>query len=170
MTAYRFLILAIFALTAGMQASAQDKGPFGGFKHDSSEPIEITADSLEVRQADQVAIYSGSVVAGQGTLRLTANRVEVYIDQENSNSQTGAIQRIEAIGNVFLTNNSETAKGARATYDVASGLVKMSGDVLLTQGGNAISGNELEIDLNSGVGRILGRVKSTFLPQATGGN
>ena len=66
------ICLALAAAPAGAQ-----EGPFGGFKHDSKAPIEITSDSLEVRQAEQVAVFSGEVVAGQGTLRLTADKVTV---------------------------------------------------------------------------------------------
>ena len=40
-------LATVVALAAAMPAAAQGKGPFGGFKHDSSAPIEITADSLE---------------------------------------------------------------------------------------------------------------------------
>ncbi|MEM6904717.1 MAG: lipopolysaccharide transport periplasmic protein LptA [Pseudomonadota bacterium] len=148
-------------------AQAQDTdGPFGGFKHDSSAPIEITADSLEVRQADQIAVFDGNVVAGQGTLRLTADRVEALLKPEDERDETGAIERIDATGNVFLSNGAETAQGATGTYNVRTGIVTMDGNVVLTQGGNAISGSALRIDLNTGVGRIVGRVKTIFTPSS----
>lgn len=166
-------LIGLAALTAGLAftvASAEGKGPFGGFKHDSKAPIEITADSLEVRQAENRAIFAGTVVAGQGTLRLTADRVEVNYAAGKTNSDTGAIQKMRAEGNVFLSNGSETAQGAWAEYDVAAGMVRMGGDVVLTQGDNAISGQSLVIDLNAGTGRIesagTGRVKSVFTPSA----
>ena len=49
-----------------LSASAQTQAPFGGFKHDRTAPIEITSDALEVHQAENLAIFSGNVVAGQG--------------------------------------------------------------------------------------------------------
>jgi len=122
------------------EALAQDKGPFGGFKHDASAPIEIVADSLEVQQAQSLATFRGSVVAGQGTLRLTADLLKVTYASEKSNSDTGAIQHMRAEGNVFLSNGAETAQGAWAEYDVASGMMRMGGSVVLTQGDNSISG------------------------------
>lgn len=166
MLARRVMVCGIMVLGLVGWAAAQGNSPFGGFKHDSTEPIEITADSLEVRQADQVAIFLGNVVAGQGTLRLTANRVEVFYDQENTGGDTGAIQKLDASGNVFLSNGAETAQGAFGTYNVKDGLVQMNGDVILTQGQNALSGDRLEIDLNTGVGKVLGRVKTTFKPSS----
>lgn len=157
-------LAAALTLCCMSAAFAQSSNPFGGFKHDSSAPIEITADSLEVRQSEQLAIFSGNVVAGQGTLRLTANEVKVFYIQESSDADTGAISKLDATGNVFLSNGAETAKGAKGTYDVRRGIVEMSGDVILTQGANAASGQTLEIDLNTGVGRITSGVQVIFKP------
>ncbi len=46
--ARRLQLIALAALVAATAVTtpevAQDKGPFGGFKHDSSAPIEIVAD------------------------------------------------------------------------------------------------------------------------------
>ena len=156
---------------ATLSAGAQDAagtGPFGGFKHDSTAPIEITSDALEVRQAESLAIFSGDVVAGQGTLRLNADRVEVtYSEESGDSSGTGAIRNMQAEGNVFLSNGTETAQGERAEYDVDSGTITMTGAVVLTQGENAISGQRLVIDLTQGTGRVEGRVKSVFVPQSS---
>jgi len=160
-------LVAISAMVAGV-ADAQTEGPFGGFKHDSKAPIEIVADSLEVQQSASQAIFTGEVVAGQGTLRLTADKLTVTYAAEKSDTKTGAIQHMRADGNVFLSNGSETAQGAWAEYEVAGGTVRMGGNVLLTQGGNAISGDSLVIDLNVGNGRIEGgRVKTIFAPAAS---
>jgi lipopolysaccharide export system protein LptA len=157
------------AQDTGTQAkAAQAKGPFGGFKHDSSAPIEIASDSLEVQEAKHLAIFAGNVDAVQGTLHLTADRLDVTYAAEQGSSGTGAIQHMRAEGNVFLSNASETAQGAWAEYDVAGGTMRMGGNVVLTQGDNAISGQSLFINLNAGTGKIEGgtstRVKSVFTP------
>jgi len=175
-TARAAAILAVAVAPLG-PAAAQESGPFGGFKHDNTAPIEITSDALEVRQAENLAIFSGAVEAGQGTLRLTADVVNVFYDNENqSDSETGAIRRMTAEGNVFLSNGTETAEGQTAEYDVVSGMMRMSGDVVLTQGQNAIAGDALVIDMNAGTGRVVGqtggRVRSVFTPssQQSGGS
>lgn len=153
-----------FAALATPSASAQQANPFGSFKHDASLPIEIVADSLAVDQGAQQATFTGQVEAGQGTLRLTADKVVVFYGGEGG-GDTGRIDRMRAEGDVFLSNGAETAKGDWADYDVAGGLVTMGGNVVLTQGGNAISGETLSIDLNAGTGKISGgRVKSVFTP------
>jgi lipopolysaccharide export system protein LptA len=156
----------IFGLAAG-PAATQTAGPFGGFKHDSTAPIEIVADALEVQQTNNLAIFTGDVVAAQATLRLTTDNLTVTYAAEKSDADTGAIQHMRADGNVFLSNGSETAQGAWAEYDVANGMMRMGGSVVLTQGENATAGDSLVINLNTGVGKIEGgRVKSVFTPAA----
>ncbi|MEM1345238.1 MAG: LptA/OstA family protein [Pseudomonadota bacterium] len=162
------LLLALL-LVAG-HATAQSS-PFGGFKHDNSQPIEIVSDALEVRQAENLAIFSGNVRAGQGTLRLSADTLLVYYTQNGSDDTgTGAIRRLRAEGDVFLSNGSETAEGDWGDYDVIAGEIEMGVEapgrqVVLTQGRNAVAGPSLTIDTNTGVGRIEGgRVKSVFTP------
>ena len=167
--AVRAALVAV-GLIAAWPASAQQAGnPFGGFQHDNTQPIEITADALEVREAESRAIFTGDVVAGQGTLRLTADVVSVWY-RRGGNGGGGQIDRLRAEGDVFLSSGSETATGDWADYAVIEGIVTMGGGVTLAQGDNAIRGERLTIDLNSGVGRIEGgRVQSVFNPaRATG--
>lgn len=161
------LLVAVLAGPATALAQDGEKGPFGGFKHDRDAPIEIKSDALEVRQEEQVAIFTGNVVAGQGTLRLTADRMDVKFDQEaeGGDDGAGAIQNVKANGNVFLSNGSETAQGEQAEYDLTTGMVRMTGNVVLTQGEkNVLSGKTLVIDLNRGVARMEGRPTVIFTP------
>ena len=74
-----------------------------------------------------------------------------------------------ATGNVTLSNGSEAAEAARASYVVATGIVEMEGDVLLTQGANALSSEKLRIDLTAGTGFLDGRVRTIFTPQQSDG-
>lgn len=165
-----FAVVALVTAATTAPAASQGKGPFGGFKHDSKAPVEIVSDSLEVRQSENLAIFAGNVVAGQGTLRLTTDKLTVKYAAENSSTDTGKIQHMRADGNVFLSNGTETAQGAWAEYDLVTGMMNMGGDVVLTQGGNAVAGQSLVIDLNAGNGRVEGsaggRVKSVFAPSS----
>ncbi len=167
----RYFIPMLVGLALSVPAVAQNDNPFGGFKHDRTAPIEITADAVEVRQAENLAVFTGNVVAGQGTLRLTANEMEVIFDQENqSESETGAIKNVKAKGQVFLSNGSETAQGNQGEYDLDSGMVTMTGDVILTQGENAGSGQKLTINLNTGVANMGARVQLIFQPKRPEGS
>lgn len=165
----RKLVAITMVATASMASGQESGNPFGSFKHDNTQPIEITADVLEVREAEQRAIFSGAVVAGQGDLRLTADTLSVWYRQ-GQGEQRGDIDRMRAEGDVFLSSGSETARGAWADYAVGDGMVTMGGGVVLTQGENAIRGERLTVNLTSGVGRIEGgRVQSVFNPASRSG-
>lgn len=164
----RLLILAALLPATGPALAQGTEVPFGGLSHDATLPVEITADSLELDQAAGTALFTGTVKVGQGTLRMAADRMEVFYAGEPG-SDTGAIRRMQADGNVTLSNGAEAAESAHATYEVATGIIEMDGDVLLTQGANALSSERLRIDLNAGTGALEGRVRTIFVPSAGAG-
>ncbi|MBA3325783.1 MAG: LptA/OstA family protein [Rhodobacteraceae bacterium] len=152
---------------AGWAVAQGASVPFGGLEHDSTLPVEITSDALALDQAAGTAVFTGTVKVGQGALRLAADRLEVFYAADDTG--TGAIERMEASGNVTLSNGTEAAEAARASYVVATGIVEMEGDVLLTQGANALASEKLRIDLVAGTGLLEGRVQTIFMPGETGG-
>ncbi len=154
---------------------------------DSSLPIEITADRLEVAQKQALATFSGNVDAVQGDLVLRADQLKVHYRGSGGEAAAaavpasapgdpGAIRRIEAEGHVFLSSPTETAEGNAGVYDVAARQVTLQGDVVLTRGENVIRGDRLEMDLATGLSRMLaaeggdakapgGRVRALFAPE-----
>ena len=159
------VLAALFLVCQSNVVTAQqaDGVPFGmGADYDSGQPVEVTSDSLSVDQLANTALFSGSVVVGQGELRLAADAVEVTYAAEGAN----AIETIRASGGVTVTNGSEAAEGEQAVYQVAEGVILLEGNVVLTQGPNAISGERLRIDLNTGRGTIEGRVQTIVVPGA----
>jgi lipopolysaccharide export system protein LptA len=134
-------------------------------QHDTSLPIEITADSLEVVQDRKIATFAGKVDAVQGDLVLTADQLRVHYGDEAGAAPgppgMGSIRRIEAEGNVFLSSPRETAQGDSGVYDVTANQLTMEGAVVLTQGENVIRGQRLEVDLVSGRSRMFAAVPST---------
>ncbi len=168
MNSIRTALVLTTALLVGAATgvTAQTAGVPGGFKHDSSQPIKISADALEVRQNEQIAVFTGSVDARQGDVRMQAQRLTVTYDPDaEDTSQAGAIQNVRAEGDVFISSTDSTASGNWADYDVATGNITMGDIVTLTQGtgsrSNVIGGNSLKINLNSGVAQISGGVSAT---------
>jgi lipopolysaccharide export system protein LptA len=133
------------------------------FQHDSTLPIEITADRLDVVQDEQVAIFIGNVDAVQGDLVLTSDELRVYYrDSGDAAGLTaGSIRRIEATGNVFITSPEETAQGESGVYDVDGALLSLEGSVVLTRDENVVRGERLDIDLASGRSQMFAAVPST---------
>lgn len=156
------LALVMTVALAGPVLAQGAQIAFGGLKHDSSLPIEITADQLAVDQADGSATFNGNVLIGQGEMRLSAGHVRVeYVTGEGA---TGQISKLHASGGVTLVNGAEAAESREAVYTVTAGQVVMTGNVILTQGQNALSGDRLTVDLASGTGQMDGRVKTILQP------
>jgi lipopolysaccharide export system protein LptA len=137
---------AIGALTlivppvAGQEAGSALKG------HDTSAPVDVAADRIEVQDRADRAIFSGNVDVRQGSLRLNSARLTVTY------SNTGGIEirRLEASGGVLLRSPSETARSEFAIYDLDRRLVTMLGGVSLTRGPSNVEGGRLVLDLDTG--------------------
>ncbi|MFQ5984041.1 MAG: lipopolysaccharide transport periplasmic protein LptA [Alphaproteobacteria bacterium] len=141
-------------------------------RHDTTLPIEIAADSLEVQQDQRIAIFRGNVDAVQGDLHLKADRLTVHYSEGEDGSTT--ISRIEAQGNVLLLSPADTAQGEKGVYNVKTSTINLLGSVVLTRGQNVIRGERLEVNLVTGLTRVEGdyasgssgqRVKGLFVPR-----
>ena len=170
--ARRSLALVALALFVGGAGAAAQEAAIRG--HDASQPIEITADTLEVDRDRNVAIFSGAVNAIQGDLVLRADilRVHYRAGEESSADFSGAIARIDAEGSVFFSTLAETARGDSGVYDVRNGTITLIGAVVLTRGNNVLTGDRLELNLATGSSRLYsdgadggGRVHGLFVPE-----
>jgi len=154
--------LTLLLLPALAQAQGANVA-FGGLKHDSTLPVEVTSDQLNVSQADGTAVFSGNVLVVQGEMRLSSDKVRVEYGAKGSEN-AGRIARMHASGNVVMVTPQEAAEADEAVYSIDAGSVVLSGNVILTQERNALSGERLVVDLNAGTGVMEGRVKTIFQP------
>ncbi|NIZ12186.1 LPS export ABC transporter periplasmic protein LptC [Phaeobacter sp. HF9A] len=130
---------------------------FGVLKTDTSQPVEVTADALDVNQEDGAALFKGNVLIIQGEMRLSADSVLVI----NAPEGTG-IERLEARGNVLLVSGQDAAEAGAADYTIKSGTVIMHGNVLLTQGASTLGAERMVVNLASGDATLSGRVRTTL--------
>ena len=168
-----FFALAIVLAGAAIKPAWAQLDDLNG-SHDSQATIEITDDTLEVRQSDNLAIFRGDVDAIQGDMLLKADMLVVHYRENNESPDAPGISQIDAEGNVFVSSPNETAQGKRGVYDVDNRKIWLSGDVILTQGDNIIEGEELELDLVSGKSKVMSaadengerkRVRGMFVPK-----
>jgi lipopolysaccharide export system protein LptA len=82
-----------------------------------------------------------------------------------------SIKRLEARGNVVVTQKDQVVTGDTAVFDTKTNLVTMLGGVVLTQNKNVLRGDRLMVDMTTGVSRVesdSGRVQGLF--QSSGQN
>jgi lipopolysaccharide export system protein LptA len=156
---FRLLLCSLIVLAPGL-AAAQTDLSLGDVEADASTPVEVSADSLNVDQATGTAVFNGNVLVVQGDIRISAASVEVFYDAEGS-----AITRLVAGGGVTFATATEAAEAAQADYDLATGLLILSGEVLLTQGNSALSAERMTVNLRDGTAQMDGRVRTVFLPE-----
>ncbi|MFC4271918.1 lipopolysaccharide transport periplasmic protein LptA [Sneathiella chungangensis] len=165
-------------LLAGVSIAGAQSALTGGANTD--QPIEITADSLEVQQAKQLAIFEGNVQVVQGDIRMRSAKLIVHYSEKDQqkDGDPANIRQIDALGNVFLSSPRETAQGDKGVYDVTNKLINLQGNVVLTQGKNVLRGNTLTLNLITGESRVeggaatnanQGRVKGIFVPEKKAG-
>src|ERR1700689_454839 len=76
-----------------------------------------------------------------------------------------SIKRLEAKGNVVVTQKDQVVTGDTAVFDTKTNLVTMLGGVVLTQNKNVLRGDRLMVDMTTGVSRVesdSGRVQGLF--------
>ena len=143
------IILATLAATA-VSAQVVQQQPTSALKgHNTSAPVDVTSDRIEVQERADRAVFTGNVHATQADLTLDTQRLTVAYStgQGNNNVQ---INRLDAAGGVVVHDPSETAKGDLGVYDLDRKLITLIGNVELTRDNNKVNGARLVIDLNSG--------------------
>lgn len=172
----RLMLALALSMVVAVPAALAAKTGFSN--HNAKDPIEFSADRLEVQKEGSVAMFLGKVEAIQGEMRLLSDEVRVYYQTgkdksgEGDTSLTGSVTRIDSRGNVRITSRGDTAEGDWAVYDVGRQLITMGGRVVLHQGGSVVRGSRLELNLDSGQTRVQGmastqgdqRVRGEFTP------
>jgi lipopolysaccharide export system protein LptA len=105
-------------------------------------PVTITADKLQVLNKQRQAIYTGHVVAVRGPTRIRCGRmVATY-------TQAQEITRIECTGGAEVEDHDRWARGDLAVYEVATGVIEMTGNPQARQGPNTMTGDRVLFDLS----------------------
>lgn len=149
-----------------------------GFSQNRDKPIQIDAASLEMRDKDKAATFSGNVKVVQGDTTMLCKTLVVFYDNESSGAKKAAmksatpgpagsssIKRLEAQGGVTVTQKDSTVTGDRGVFDMRANTVTMHGNVLLTKDKNVLRGDRLVVDLTTGISRVesnSGRVQGVF--------
>jgi lipopolysaccharide export system protein LptA len=168
-------------------AQPASKGPpnaLQGFSQNRDQPVHIEAATLEVRDKQKEATFSGDVRVKQGDTGLRCKSLVVFYEQNGEGADKGKtlqaaapgpggeqrIKRLEARGGVVVTQKDQTATGEIGIFDMKTNTVTLTGNpVVMTQGQNVLRGGKLVVDLTSGVSRVEGgRVQGLILPGGSG--
>ncbi|MGJ4908699.1 LptA/OstA family protein [Bradyrhizobium sp. HKCCYLRH2015] len=186
-----FGALALIAFADPLQAQSATTGvpnALQGFSQNRDQPIQIEAAALEMRDKKKEATFTGNVKVVQGDTTMTSKSLVVFYDggaQPGGAKSTkatpaatpgpdgsSAIRRLEARGDVKVTQKDQVVTGETAVYDTKTNMISMQGGVVLTQCKNVMRGDRLTVDMTTGVSRVesdSGRGVQVLLPQAGAG-
>jgi lipopolysaccharide export system protein LptA len=183
-------VLAANAQTAAVQGVPN---AMQGFSQNRDQPIQIEAASLEMRDKKKEATFAGNVKVVQGDTTMTSKSLVVFYESSSgqaappastppANAKTAtktaplqsatpgpggasSIKRLEARGNVVVTQKDQVVTGESAIFDTKTNLITMVGGVVLTQCKNVLRGDRLFVDMTTGVSRVesdSGKVQGLF--------
>jgi lipopolysaccharide export system protein LptA len=138
-------------------------------------PISVDADTLEIIQNQNKAIFSGNVIAKQQDMTLQSDKMIIYYQQQKpkpnneAESPLGAMEKIEVLGNVRMNTPTESANSDRGLYDAIREKIFLYGNVVLRKDGNVLNGSALQYDMKTGSSIINGGVSTGINNKANGG-
>jgi lipopolysaccharide export system protein LptA len=170
----------------------QPTNAFQGFTRNRKDPVNIEANTLEVRDKEKIAFFKGNVVVVQGDTTMRSRELEVHYEgnalgadprqkvpatknQQKSSDSAQRIKKLIAVGGVIVVSKDQRAVGDKGTFDMATNIVVLDGNVVVTQGQNVIHGEKLTVNLTTGTSQVHGvkqqgattpRVKGVFVPSS----
>ena len=159
------LLLGLVPALAQSGASSQ----VSGLKLSGDQPIQIESDKLEVRQAENVAVFTGNVTVVQGPTLLKAGMMTVYYVKDPNAAAKGTeaagaamtgsanIDHLEVSSKVYIKSNDQVATGDNGTFDMKTQVLVLSGkEVVLSQGPNVLKGCKLTVQMKTGLANVDG--------------
>ena len=174
----RFVIAVLLLwLATAASAAAQERRPLAT-PLNTTEKINITADTLEANNKEGRFIFKGNVKVVQGETVVTSDTLSIHYSdqqaagQDETTPEGGSIEKIEAAGNVVILFDGRTAKTDRAIYRSDQEILQLIGEKsTVIDGPNRIVGskitlyrNEDRIKVESSRNNPADRVTATIFP------
>jgi lipopolysaccharide export system protein LptA len=176
----KYLLILLYLLMANNLLYAQDSSDKKNIIK-KNEPIEITSDRMDAFNEKKMVVFSGDATAIQGDMVLMSDQLFVYYKNEPGKKNkirtkemetSDDLDRIEAKGNVVVTQKERLAISEEASFNRDSGQIIMTGNAFLREGKNTITGCKVIVYTNedraSAVPCASGkneRVKAVIYPQ-----
>ena len=182
----------LLSTSAGAQGPSPGPAGAGAGAQNHDQPVQIDAKTLEVRDKQKTATFSGDVRVVQGDTTMRCKTLVVFYGEEigiaggekplvRAKTTTGSvpgsqkIRRIEARGDVTVTSRDQNASGDLGVYDLHNKTITLTGNVVVSQGKNVIHGERVVVDTVTGNARVeaaqganQGRVRALIIPNSDG--
>jgi lipopolysaccharide export system protein LptA len=144
---------------------------------EEGEPIDITSQSMLIKNKDNLAVFQENVHVTQGKMNMTSNEVRLYTDYDEKTKKS-KFKKIESIGNVDFKSLDKWVQADEAVYDVPAGILVLQGNVKMKDSESSLQGKYFRYDVRSGKSEVRntpkggapaapgsgGRVRAVFTP------
>jgi lipopolysaccharide export system protein LptA len=161
---HRLLLLCLGLLVLAPAAHAE--------RADRGKPINVEADSVKVDDQKKVASYEGHVVMTQGTLMITADRIEVRQDDKGVVSGLATGNPVYFRQKMDASNEYAEGWAQRIDYDGQGDKIRLSGQARLKRGIDELRGDQITYDSSTeffqakgGTSGPSGRVRAVIRPR-----
>jgi len=131
---------------------------------DRNQPIEVTAQQLEMLQLQRQSVFTGDVVARQGEMTLYAQKLIIFLQPDEDQ-----VERMEATGGVRILQLDRVATAEQVVFYQLDEMLILRGNAEVVQGANKISGEEIRLYLRENRSVVKssesGRVRATIVPE-----
>lgn len=113
---------------------------------DSEQPISVEADSLEVRDQENISIYQGNVRLVQGSLEISSDRLEIHFDENRDlvlMEMTGGPARFRQLDE---ERKELLGEANQINYIESKSLLELKDNARFSHAGDTIESNLIRIN------------------------
>ncbi|MDX9746467.1 MAG: LptA/OstA family protein [Syntrophales bacterium] len=144
---------------------------------DRDTPIQISSDRMDIYNDRGTVVFDGNAIATQGERTIRSATITLFYKRKTESGardgvmdihQKSDLDRIEAKGNVRITQGERVVTGNEAVYLQDTQQIIIKGDAVLNEGENVIRGDRVVVFLNENRGIVESstkqRVNATIFP------
>ncbi|MBF0627090.1 MAG: hypothetical protein HQL91_02610 [Magnetococcales bacterium] len=112
-------------------------------------PLSITSDRLDMDDQNQVATFTGHVVADDGRMRVSANRMTVHYDKKAKSS--GGVREVKAEGQVVIQQDRDRGTADVVLYQFDKRTLELTGnehEAVVRRGDDQLTGRRILVSLD----------------------
>lgn len=114
--------------------------------NDKKLPIQVEADSLEVRDSDNISIYSGNVRLAQGSLLIQSDRLVIHFSDEKDLVLMEMTGKPATFRQLDDEQNEMLGQADKLDYHEAESLLVLQGNARFSNKGDTIESSSIRIN------------------------
>lgn len=113
---------------------------------DKDQPVSIEADSVDIDEAKEIAIYRGNVILVQGSINLNAEKVVVYNFQSDDSRIVATGKQVKFSQRPDDSDQLIKGRANKAEYGINSTKLELTGKAVLVKGKNTFKNDKIIYD------------------------